>query len=148
MIATNPAHSWIHQQDFRELLGTLDFLVVQDMYHSTETALAADLVLPAAGWGEKEGTFINSERRVGLLKKVKRAPARHSRTFTSSSLRLTTTAVAGCSSNGDRRKPHSSSSSNSRRASPATSRAFATIGRSTSAGDPVALPESAPDHAP
>jgi assimilatory nitrate reductase catalytic subunit len=52
----------------------LDFLVVQDMYHSTETADFADLILPAAGWGEKEGTFINSERRIGLLKKVSRAP--------------------------------------------------------------------------
>jgi assimilatory nitrate reductase catalytic subunit len=31
-------------------------------------------VLPAAGWGEKEGTFINSERRIGLLKRVARAP--------------------------------------------------------------------------
>jgi assimilatory nitrate reductase catalytic subunit len=44
------------------------------MYTSTETALHADLVLPAAGWGEKEGTFINSERRYGLLKKVRKAP--------------------------------------------------------------------------
>ena len=34
----------------------------------------ADLVLPAAGWGEKEGTFINSERRIGVVKKVARAP--------------------------------------------------------------------------
>ena len=55
-------------------LGRLDFLVVQDMYHTTETAQRADLVLPAAGWGEKEGTFINSERRIGLVKKVARAP--------------------------------------------------------------------------
>jgi assimilatory nitrate reductase catalytic subunit len=31
-------------------------------------------VLPAAGWGEKDGTFINSERRVGLVRKVRRAP--------------------------------------------------------------------------
>ena len=52
----------------------LDFLVVQDMYHTTETARMADLVLPAAGWGEKDGTFINSERRIGLVKKVARAP--------------------------------------------------------------------------
>ncbi|MCA9138925.1 MAG: molybdopterin-dependent oxidoreductase, partial [Planctomycetales bacterium] len=74
IIATNPAHSWIDQGDFKELLGKLDFLVVQDMYSSTETALHADLVLPAAGWGEKEGTFINSERRYGLLKKVRKAP--------------------------------------------------------------------------
>jgi assimilatory nitrate reductase catalytic subunit len=44
------------------------------MYRSTETAALADLLLPAAGWGEKEGTFINSERRVGLIKKVRRAP--------------------------------------------------------------------------
>ena len=74
VIATNPAHSWIDQDDFRETLGRLDFLVVQDMYHSTETAQQADLLLPAAAWGEKEGTFINSERRVGLIKKVCRAP--------------------------------------------------------------------------
>lgn len=74
VIATNPLHSWIHQSDARELLAKLDFLVVQDMYASTETALAAHLVLPAAGWGEKEGTFINSERRIGLTKKVSKAP--------------------------------------------------------------------------
>jgi assimilatory nitrate reductase catalytic subunit len=75
IVATNPAHSWIDQGRLRDLLGRLDFLVVQDMYHSTETAQAADLLLPAAAWGEKEGTFINSERRIGLIKKVRRAPA-------------------------------------------------------------------------
>jgi assimilatory nitrate reductase catalytic subunit len=74
VVATNPAHSWIDQSELRETLGKLDFLVVQDMYVSTETAALADLLLPAAGWGEKEGTFINSERRVGLIKKVRRAP--------------------------------------------------------------------------
>lgn len=74
IIATNTAHSWINQNDARSLLDKLEFLVVQDMYHSTETAAHADLLLPAAGWGEKEGTFINSERRIGLLKKVSKAP--------------------------------------------------------------------------
>jgi assimilatory nitrate reductase catalytic subunit len=74
IIATNTAHSWINQSDAQEILKRLDFLVVQDMYSSTETARLAHLVLPAAGWGEKEGTFINSERRIGLLKKVSRAP--------------------------------------------------------------------------
>lgn len=74
VVATNPAHSWIHQKHLQEVLDRLDFLVVQDMYTNTETIHHADLVLPAAGWGEKEGTFINSERRVGLLKKVARAP--------------------------------------------------------------------------
>jgi assimilatory nitrate reductase catalytic subunit len=74
VIATNPAHSWIHQNDLRETLGRLDFLVVQDMYTTTETAQLADLLLPAAAWGEKDGTLINSERRIGLIKKVSRAP--------------------------------------------------------------------------
>ena len=73
-VATNPAHSWIHQKQFRERIDKLDFVVVQDMYHSADTALLADLVLPAAGWGEKEGTFINSERRIGRVKKVAKAP--------------------------------------------------------------------------
>ena len=74
IIATNTAHSWIHQRHAREVLGKLDFLVVQDMYATTETAQLADLVLPAAGWGEKDGVLINSERRLGLAKKVARAP--------------------------------------------------------------------------
>ncbi len=74
VIATNPAHSWINKNEFFQYIGNLDFLVVQDMYTSTETAKIADLILPAAGWGEKEGTFINSERRFGLLKKVAAPP--------------------------------------------------------------------------
>ena len=74
IIGTNTAHSWINQNDLRDVLERLDFLVVQDMYSTTETALCADLLLPAAGWGEKEGTFINSERRIGTIKKVSRAP--------------------------------------------------------------------------
>jgi assimilatory nitrate reductase catalytic subunit len=74
IIGTNPAHSWINQADFQDILGRLDFLVVQDMYSSTETAQLAHLVLPAAAWGEKEGTFINSERRVGVVRPVARAP--------------------------------------------------------------------------
>ncbi len=74
ILATNTAHSWINQKSVRETFAKLEFLVVQDMYPTTETAQLADLYLPAAGWGEKEGTFINSERRYGLLKKVRRAP--------------------------------------------------------------------------
>ncbi len=74
IIATNTAHSWIQSTRARELLSKLDFLVVQDMYTTTHTAQLADLVLPAAGWGEKEGTFINSERRIGVIKRVSKAP--------------------------------------------------------------------------
>jgi assimilatory nitrate reductase catalytic subunit len=74
VIATNTAHSWINQTEVRDLLDHLDFLVVQDLYTSTETAQHADLLLPAAGWGEKEGTFINSERRLGVIKRLSPAP--------------------------------------------------------------------------
>ena len=74
IVATNTAHSWVNQAQAHDILGRLDFLVVQDMYASTETARMADLVLPAAGWGEKDGTFINSERRIGTIRKVAAAP--------------------------------------------------------------------------
>ncbi len=74
VIGTNPLHSWINQVGLEDVLARLDFLVVQDMYVSTETARRADLVLPAAGWGEKDGTFINSERRLGAIRKVVEPP--------------------------------------------------------------------------
>ncbi len=74
VIGTNSAHSWIQQQHFHDAAKQLRFLVVQDMYTTTETAQRADMILPAAGWGEKQGTFINSERRIGVAKKVARAP--------------------------------------------------------------------------
>ena len=74
IVATNPFHSWINRGRLDTLREKLDFLVVQDMYHSTESALAADLILPAAGWGEKDGCLINSERRIGTIKSVRKAP--------------------------------------------------------------------------
>ena len=74
IIATNPFHSWIDSGKLAKLRKNLEFLVVQDMYHTTESAKTADLVLPAAAWGEKAGCFINSERRIGTIKPVRRAP--------------------------------------------------------------------------
>jgi assimilatory nitrate reductase catalytic subunit len=74
VVATNTAHSWINSAQFARIRAKLEFLVVQDMYHTADTARLADLILPAAGWGEKEGSFINSERRFGRITKVSRAP--------------------------------------------------------------------------
>ncbi len=74
IVATNTAHSWIQSRKFQEAARNLEFLVVQDMYVTTATAEVADLILPAAGWGEKDGTFINSERRIGVVRKVAQAP--------------------------------------------------------------------------
>ncbi|MEM1083782.1 MAG: molybdopterin-dependent oxidoreductase [Verrucomicrobiota bacterium] len=74
IVATNPFHSWINQGRLAKLREKLDFLVVQDMYYDTESAAVADLFLPAAGWGEKSGCFINSERRIATIKPVRKAP--------------------------------------------------------------------------
>ena len=74
IIATNPAHSWIDKNSFLASMEGLDFLAVQDLYPNTETAALADLYLPSAGSGEKFGTQINSERRLGVVQKVLDAP--------------------------------------------------------------------------
>jgi ferredoxin-nitrate reductase len=50
-------------------------VVVQDIAHNADTAQYADLLLPAAGWLEKEGTMTNSERRISYLPKVISPPA-------------------------------------------------------------------------
>jgi anaerobic selenocysteine-containing dehydrogenase len=76
VIATNPLHSWPDGARLREGMRNLECLAVQDMYADTDTAKMADVFLPAAGWGEKEGTLINSERRLGLFKKIARAPGK------------------------------------------------------------------------
>jgi assimilatory nitrate reductase catalytic subunit len=67
IIATNPLVSFPNQDVLRQALSRLEFLVVQDGYHPTPTTELADLVLPAAIWGEKEGTYTNSERRVSKV---------------------------------------------------------------------------------
>ena len=70
VIATNPIVSFPNLDVLKQGLETLDFLVVQDGFHPTPTSELAHLVLPAAIWGEKDGTYTNSERRVS---KVNRA---------------------------------------------------------------------------
>ena len=72
IIATNPIVSFPNLGSLQQALEGLDFLVVQDGYHPTPTSEYAHLMLPAAMWGEKEGTYTNSERRVS---KVNRAVA-------------------------------------------------------------------------
>lgn len=67
IVATNPLVSFPNIDVLKQALGSLDFLVVQDGFHPTPTSDVADLVLPAAIWGEKEGTYTNSERRVSKV---------------------------------------------------------------------------------
>ena len=72
VIATNPVVSFPNFDVLQQSLESLEFFVVQDGFHPTPTTALANLVLPAAIWGEKEGTYTNSERRVS---KVNRAVA-------------------------------------------------------------------------
>ena len=65
---TNPAQSLPDQNLVHEALERAELVVVQDAYRHTETTAYADVFLPAAGWGEKEGTVTNSERRISRVR--------------------------------------------------------------------------------
>jgi ferredoxin-nitrate reductase len=73
--ATNPAVSLPELARIRSILKQEDlFIVVQDIF-LTETAQYADVVLPAATWGEKTGTFTNADRTVHLSEKAVEPPS-------------------------------------------------------------------------
>ncbi len=74
IICTNPAVSMPNVHKAERALKNASFVVVQDISHNSETSKFADLLLPAAGWLEKEGTMTNSERRISYLPKVIDAP--------------------------------------------------------------------------
>ncbi|MGR3303356.1 MAG: molybdopterin oxidoreductase family protein [Candidatus Scalindua sp.] len=67
---TNPAVSLPDSRWIEEGLGKAEFLIVQDIFHPTETTMLADVVLAGAHWCEKTGTYISSERRVELVEKM------------------------------------------------------------------------------
>lgn len=71
---TNPAQSMPDQQKVHEALAACPFVVVQEAFFTTETCRYADLLLPAASWGEKEGTVTNSERRISHVRPAIAAP--------------------------------------------------------------------------
>ncbi len=61
---TNPMQSMPDVKTVRRALERAEFVVLQEAFATTETALFADLLLPATTWGEKHGTVTNSERRI------------------------------------------------------------------------------------
>ncbi len=74
IICTNPMVSMPNVHKAERALKNANFVVVQDISHNSETTEFADLLLPTAGWLEKEGTMTNSERRISYLPKVIDAP--------------------------------------------------------------------------
>ncbi|OPL07401.1 MAG: formate dehydrogenase [delta proteobacterium ML8_F1] len=69
IMGENPMVSDPDLTHFEAALDNLDFLVVQDIF-MTETAQKADVVLPAAAFAEKDGTFTNTERRIQRIRKA------------------------------------------------------------------------------
>lgn len=64
---TNPAQSLPDQRTIRRALERCDYVVVQEAFQSASTLSYADLMLPAAAWGEKSGTVTNSERCISRV---------------------------------------------------------------------------------
>ncbi|MEY4761888.1 MAG: hypothetical protein RLZZ200_1744 [Pseudomonadota bacterium] len=65
---TNPAQSLPDQLKVEAALRKAEFVVVQEAFADAETAAFADLLLPAATWGEKSGTVTNSERCISRVR--------------------------------------------------------------------------------
>ncbi|WP_018716481.1 molybdopterin oxidoreductase family protein [Arhodomonas aquaeolei] len=74
IMATNPAVSLPDTERVREALHRCELVVVSDMTRETDTAAWADVLLPAAAWGEKDGTVTNSERRISRQRPFRDAP--------------------------------------------------------------------------
>ena len=100
----NPAMSDPDLNHAREALAHLEHLVVQDLF-LTETAVYADVVLPASGWPEKDGTVTNTNRQVQMGRAGAAAAGRyapgpvdhHRRSPTASAAAGTTSTSARCS---------------------------------------------------
>jgi assimilatory nitrate reductase catalytic subunit len=64
IMATNPVVSMPEADRVRAALAACPFVVVSDIDRNTDTTALAHVLLPSAGWGEKDGTVTNSERRI------------------------------------------------------------------------------------
>ncbi|ADM10755.1 putative nitrate reductase, large subunit protein [Parvularcula bermudensis HTCC2503] len=79
IMATNPVVSMPNADAVKAALKACPLVVVSDIVPDTDTAQCADILLPATGWGEKDGTVTNSERRISRQRAFLPAPglARH-----------------------------------------------------------------------
>ncbi|WP_332854016.1 molybdopterin-dependent oxidoreductase [Duganella sp. S19_KUP01_CR8] len=74
VIATNPLVSLPDADQARRALEKCELVVATDIMQNTDTNAYADVLLPALGWGEKDGTVTNSERRVSRQRAFLQAP--------------------------------------------------------------------------
>ena len=69
ILGEDPAQTDPDLTHVRKALVSVDFLVVQDIFH-TETTRFADVILPGASFAEKDGTFTNGERRIQRVRRA------------------------------------------------------------------------------
>ncbi len=70
IVCTNPAVSMPDADAVRDAIKGCDFVVVSDVTAQTDTARLAHVLLPATGWGEKDGTVTNSDRTISRQRSV------------------------------------------------------------------------------
>ncbi|WP_313350634.1 molybdopterin-dependent oxidoreductase, partial [Paracoccus sp. (in: a-proteobacteria)] len=70
IICTNPAVSMPEADRVARAIAGCDFVVVSDIMAQTDTTRLAHVLLPATGWGEKDGTVTNSERRISRQRRT------------------------------------------------------------------------------
>lgn len=73
VIGENPVQSDANGNQVEKIFKDVEFLVVQDIL-MTRTAMLADVVLPATGWAENDGTLVNSERRIQRVRPALKGP--------------------------------------------------------------------------
>lgn len=74
IMSTNPAVSMPNAAHVADAIAKVPFVVVSDIAENTDTGELADVLLPASGWGEKNGTVTNSERRLSRQRAFLDAP--------------------------------------------------------------------------
>jgi len=74
IMATNPVVSMPDADKVRDALQQCELVVVSDCEQFTDTTACADILLPALGWGEKDGTVTNSERRISRQRSLLPSP--------------------------------------------------------------------------
>ena len=74
VMSTNPAASMPDAEQVAAAIANVPFVVTSDIIEKTDTNDLADVLLPATGWGEKDGTVTNSERRVSRQRAFLPAP--------------------------------------------------------------------------
>lgn len=76
IMATNPVVSMPDADTVEAAIKACPFVVVSDIVRDTDTARHAHVLLPSLGWGEKDGTVTNSERRISRQRPFLAAPAK------------------------------------------------------------------------